>query len=62
MAPLNNGPGFWHRNPISRACSKTQTFVLTNLLLEHNTTKESIEAAMPVWFLVIHKTAAIEYS
>ena len=28
-----NGPVFWHRNPISGTCSKTQTFVLPRALV-----------------------------
>ena len=33
-----------------------------NLLLEHNATGESIEAALTVWFSFAHKKAAVKYS
>ena len=42
-----NGPGFRHRNPISRACSKTQTFVLpavaTWLHLPHRVRSDGLD-------------------
>ena len=41
--------------------TSTAAWEMYNLLLEHNTAGESIEAAMPAWFSMIHKMAAIEY-
>ena len=38
------------------------SWAMYNLLLEHNTNGELIEAAMTRWFSTIHKTTAIEYS
>ena len=45
---------------LKNIATSTAAWAIYNLLLEHIAIEELIEAAMPEWFLTIHKTAAIE--
>ena len=40
----------------------TAAWTMYNLMFEHNTTGESIKAALMAWFSCIHKTAVIDFS
>ena len=56
----------WTRDGRAKECvniaTTTATWAMYNLLMVHNVTGESAEAAMTAWFLIIHKAVDINYS
>ena len=60
MAIMCTGNG--QDEALTNTATSTAAWSMYNLMLEHNATGESIEAAMTAWFSFSHKMAAVKYS